>query len=265
MCVSPINVKVRQGMPDERIERVPCGRCFQCRKVKVDDWTTRMMIEANQHLYNYFLTLTYNDDHVPFKGNCFTLVKSDLQNYFKRLRKQGFVFRYFATGEYGSHTFRPHYHVIVFSDKAIDITDFEKAWTLDNIVIGFVKLGSVTPNSIAYVAKYHIFGFDLPESMVKPFNVMSRRPGIGSVYKDDKQWQQWHQDSPEKRFYTIIDGVKRFLPKYVRKSIFTDSQRHRVAEHFDKTIPEKIEFQKKLPTLMYTKNLYDKLHQKKDI
>ena len=59
-----------------------------------------------------FLTLTYDDDHLPPNGS---LVKSDLQKFFKRLRKNsGKKMAYFACGEYGEQTARCHYHVILF-------------------------------------------------------------------------------------------------------------------------------------------------------
>lgn len=59
-----------------------------------------------------FLTLTYDDAHLPPD---YGLHKKDLQNFFKRLRKDlSTKIKYFACGEYGDLEGRPHYHAIVF-------------------------------------------------------------------------------------------------------------------------------------------------------
>lgn len=92
------------------IIQVPCGRCLGCRLDHAKMWSDRCMLELQDHDEAYFVTLTYDDQHVTLSDeNAATLVKSDLQNFFKRLRKDGQKIRYFACGEYGENTFRPHY------------------------------------------------------------------------------------------------------------------------------------------------------------
>ena len=69
-----------------------------------------------------YLTLTYRPEcaHVAWNkdaGEYQTyLVKKDLQNFFKRLRKNNpeLSFRYFAIAEYGGKYNRAHYHVVFF-------------------------------------------------------------------------------------------------------------------------------------------------------
>lgn len=72
------------------------------------------MLEATQHGVNCFLTLTYDDDHLPSSGS---LAPNDSKNFLKRLRKHFAParIRFFLVGEYGDQTWRPHYHAIVFN------------------------------------------------------------------------------------------------------------------------------------------------------
>jgi len=143
-----------------------------------------------------FATLTYADEFVPPGGS---LLKRDLQLFFKRLRFQkGVGIRYYACGEYGELTKRPHYHAIIFNfdfrDKVVHSEngrgdryyvsrDLGELWPF-----GHTMLGDVTFDSCAYVARYVMkkitgplaegyYGDRLPE-----FTLMSRRPGIGSGY-----------------------------------------------------------------------------------
>ncbi len=148
---------------------VPCGKCPACLKKRRADWVSRMRLEALQHPVSTFATLTYDDEHCPKH-----LEKSDVQNFIKRLRNvprdygfPPFLVRYFACGEYGSHTHRPHYHLVLFG---VDMTApewmpyltgfnqgkpryasrvLERLWPY-----GFNVVGSVTDSSIKYVSKY---------------------------------------------------------------------------------------------------------------
>ena len=69
--------------------------------------------------------------------------KSDIQKFFKRLRrrveydrynlisdvkKENRSFRYFITSEYGPNTFRPHYHGLMFFDHISIASAVEKAF-----------------------------------------------------------------------------------------------------------------------------------------
>ena len=86
----------------------------------------RMIHELESFDCAVFVTLTYDDEHLPENAS---LVVSDLQKYIKRVRKEcdkiGKRIRYFACGEYGDRYGRPHYHAIIFglsqskSDKVI--------------------------------------------------------------------------------------------------------------------------------------------------
>lgn len=93
-----------------------CCRCYECRKAKANMWAMRIMYEAESHKHCTFITLTYDDEHLPDNAE---LSMRDVQLYMKRLRKrlskEGTRIRYFCAGEYGENgTKRPHYHLIIF-------------------------------------------------------------------------------------------------------------------------------------------------------
>lgn len=161
---------------------IPCGRCVGCKKDKQRSWAFRCVAETQKHDFNYFLTLTYDDEHNPGK-----LCKRDLQLFNKRLRNNYGDFRFFACGEYGEDTQRPHYHELIFCDRdffpdkkiysrhgsynLFNSENLDKSW-----VNGFAVIGTFTPASALYCAKY----------CLKPGNdgfiLMSRRPGLGDEW-----------------------------------------------------------------------------------
>lgn len=183
---------------------LPCGKCPACRLQYARTWANRCMLEAKYHDNNWFVTLTYSDDCVPHSATtgALTLEKDALSAFIKRLRKYtGQKLRYYGCGEYGSHTMRPHYHVIIFG-LSLDDTVFwrrdkrgysifrsptlEKAWKYGN-----VEVGAVTWDSCCYVARYvqKKVGNDPAAysklGLVPEYIRMSRRPGIGYQYFED--------------------------------------------------------------------------------
>lgn len=198
---------------------VPCGQCIECRLQRSREWATRCMLEAEASSSVWFVTLTYDDNHLPVSysvdsstGEAFpvmTLVPDDLQKFIKRLRRffsyRGCTrpIRFFAAGEYGDQSFRPHYHLILFNLppfplKYLKVSDFgdpyytspvfEKLWPFGNSLVAGASF-----KSCAYVARYCVkkltgdaakFYTDL--GITPPFSRMSRRPGIGMQrFSDD--------------------------------------------------------------------------------
>lgn len=139
-----------------RAVEVGCGKCHACLSQKASELVMRVQHESMFYDYGcnaMFLTLTYNDKTRPSDNG---LVLSDLQKFFKRLRKQcdkdNIKLKYFACGEYGLKKKRPHYHAILFglsyfnnSHKSL----VNKCWNK-----GFTYFGTVTDKSISYCSKY---------------------------------------------------------------------------------------------------------------
>lgn len=118
---------------------VPCGKCVGCRLEYSRQWANRCMLELQYHDSAYFVTLTYDDYHVPRSyyadpetGEAqasLTLDKRDWQLFMKRLRKAhpDDKIRFFMCGEYGPNTFRPHYHAIIFGLHLDDLVPWSKS------------------------------------------------------------------------------------------------------------------------------------------
>lgn len=190
---------------------LPCGQCVGCRLERSRQWAVRCMHEASLYERNCFLTLTYDDEHLP-RGSlsCSRCVKphviggsvcvAEFQDFMKRLRKQfGAGIRFYHCGEYGELNGRPHYHAIIFNHDFSDKLYFSgkaelsvytskalsSLWTA-----GFAVTGQVTFESAAYVSRYVMkkvtgeradahYGGRKPE-----YVTMSRRPGIGKGWYD---------------------------------------------------------------------------------
>lgn len=187
----------------EWLSFVPCGKCLGCRLDYARQWADRMLLELYDSKSAIFVTLTYDNDNLPVNDLGYgTLNKVDVQKFFKRLRKAfpDKKIRYYLAGEYGSKTFRPHYHAIIFNLDLADFSDlcyrgtndigcsfyssdiFSKIWSH-----GFILLSSVNWRTCNYVARYtmkkqYFFDSDEYKMVEPPFNLSSRRPGIGMNY-----------------------------------------------------------------------------------
>ena len=115
-------VKPREALIREKLE-VPCGQCIGCRLERSRQWAVRCIHEAQLHKDNCFITLTYNDEHLPSPPS---LSVRDFQLFMKRLRKRfGKGIRFFHCGEYGEKYGRPHYHACLFGFDFPDRVQFK--------------------------------------------------------------------------------------------------------------------------------------------
>jgi len=192
---------------------VPCGRCAFCLATRRSDWSTRLEYEAKKWLTKKFVTLTYADAHLYWRNGNSQLKKSHLQEWFKKLRKAGYRLRYYAVGEYGSRTFRPHYHVLLFGDIPDSI--LRNKWDK-----GDIHIGQVTQASISYCLKYVVNSKSraMRNNRERPFSVMSRKPGLGANYLSPAMIK-WHKS--DRKNYVLMDGQKRHLPRYYKLKIFS--------------------------------------------
>lgn len=215
-CVSPIRIRGDDGV----VRFVPCGRCYACLSRKRQSWALRNQVELKYASSATFVTLTYDDDHLKFgSGNKATLCKRDFQLFMKRLRKscEPAQLRFFACGEYGTKSFRPHYHMLLYNyplDKDIDKL-IQNAWPYATCKPYF---GTLTPRSINYVCKYTLKQQGLYKDMgvEPPFMLCSRRPAIGYQITE-KGW--FDIQLFKKGYLTLEDGVKVSIPRYYQDKI----------------------------------------------
>lgn len=158
---------------NHKFQVVPCGKCLDCIRKQARDWKVRLFHEAQVTNTCIFLTLTYNDDNLP-KDGC--IHYDHFQKFMKRLRRKldGVKITYFVACEYGTRTFRPHFHVIIYdlpievinefkffccsrSDRRIKVfrsSFFEDLWTFGYSSI--TKVERNDPRAFGYVAGYII-------------------------------------------------------------------------------------------------------------
>lgn len=228
------NRKESFGIPID----LPCGRCIGCRIEKTQAWALRITHEAQMHEDNCFLTLTYDDYHLPPHNS---LRKSDFQKFIRALRqKTKLKIRYYMCGEYGSQCQkhqtkdcmecgplqRPHYHAILFGYDFPDKTywrerkeikiyrsaELENTWHHGN-----TEIGNVTFKSAGYVARYIMkkLNGELAEqhykSCLPEYTQMSLRPGIGETW-----YRKFKSDIFPDDFCVRPDGRKMPVPTYYR-------------------------------------------------
>lgn len=201
---------------------VPCGQCIGCRLERSRQWAIRCVHEASLHDENCFLTLTYDDEHLPSDGSIDVV---HYQKFMKRLRKKypSRKIRFFHCGEYGEKGNRPHYHAILFNFDFPDKELFKMAGDnrlytsriLENLWgMGHCIIGDVTFQSAAYVARYitkKVTGSDAESHYQgrKPeYITMSRRPGIGS------DWFKKYKSDVYPGDFVVINGKKVHPPKF---------------------------------------------------
>lgn len=282
-CDWPLKVTGKLGQSFD----VGCGRCPPCRQRKVDEWAFRLVQEEKRSINAYFVTLTYNEVHVPItdnkfmtllkkevtkhpkywydysadpivkvrkcKGKCPSFrvtyprrrnpeysskyIKRDLPSFFKRLRKTqpDVQIKYYAVGEYGSQTKRPHYHMILYNIVApmypigpdakgnmkYLCPVIEKCWPF-----GTVDIGGLSSDSAAYCAKYVSKPRRIPEhkrdDRQKEFSIMSK--GLGENYITDATLK-YHQSDLSRNYLTLPGGYMKALPKYYRHRVYSEDQR----------------------------------------
>lgn len=165
------------------------------------------MHEASLYQDNAFLTLTYSPEWLPPFGS---LDRRAFPLFMKRLRKsiEPRKVRYLHAGEYGSRFGRPHYHAVLFGYDFPDKAQWSErngfpVWRSSALAelwpFGQAELGTVTFESIAYVARYvckkvtglaakpHYEVMDedgVLHDREPEYMTMSRRPGIGRPWFD---------------------------------------------------------------------------------
>lgn len=152
-CTGPISINHNDG---NGTIPVPCGKCPNCVARRISAWSHRLMMEDKISNSAWFVTLTYDNEHVPItKKKFMTVKKKHIQDFFKRLRyysPKGVKIKYYAASEYGSQTMRPHYHIILFN---ADPHHVELAWRdKSGTPLGTCYFGTVTAASVGYSLKY---------------------------------------------------------------------------------------------------------------
>lgn len=192
------------------------------------------MHEASLYDVNSFITLTYDEEHHEPSLNY-----AHFQTFMRELRRTQKA-RFFAAGEYGEHTKRPHWHAILFGvgfEERYPVgRDLYGSKQLDALwPYGFASLGEVNQKTAAYVASYCVKKATGPLATERYSRVnlttgeifqvvpemarMSLKPGIGA------QWYEKYQREVHFARDGIVmpGGQKRKTPRYYDKLLQTNN------------------------------------------
>lgn len=217
---------------------LPCGHCLHCRIQHSREWSTRLLHELNYYDESSFITLTYDDEHLPQDN---ALHKEELQNFFKLIRRDlgDRKIKYFACGEYGDKEKkyysvgcpklhgRPHFHIILFGvsgkDKELIYDNWQKC------AFERLDIGTVTYDSCRYVADYVLKKYNGDKQKEEygeiqpPFQTCSQ--GIGKRFALD------NSDYIRDNMYLYIHGVKVGIPRYYLKVLGLKTEKDYLKEY----------------------------------
>lgn len=274
---------------------IPCGKCIGCRKDQSKEWSSRLIMEMLYHDSSYFVTLTYDNDHVHKvldpETNCpngfMTLDKRDCQLFMKLLRKKrpNDTLKFYLAGEYGPRTLRPHYHMIIFGLHLNDwhlvpcgksetgnqyfvCPEIEEVWNR-----GFVSVEPANEYTCKYVANYVTKKLGnkpnkvyTDQGMEPPFSLSSRRPGIGFQFAQDNKDKILNYDTIQISLESGSYSCK--VPRYLKKKVFESGSGSAASEYFmdladhrflvaNKKGDDKIDFLESLSDKDYLSSLSD--------
>lgn len=151
--------------------QMPCRQCVGCRLERSRQWATRLLHEAKFHENACFLTLTYDDEHIPKNGS---LIRSHFTTFMRDLRARCDYYgkgkvKAFGIGEYGDRSGRPHYHAALYGPfgvtgddagrseeepsrsgaRQFSHVDLSAVWSY-----GLHRFSELSFESAAYVARY---------------------------------------------------------------------------------------------------------------
>lgn len=252
-CQKPI--MIRNKSVTRGSIQAPCGKCENCLKRRVSNWSFRLLQEDKVSDSSYFLTLTYGSEFCPVpvtKNGFMDLSKHHLQLFFKRLRKAhgsdgdiGKSLKYYAVGEYGGKRQRPHYHIILFNARlelliGAKYADAVKSGILEldgkrqfeceywsdaklDAYRGGITIGKVSGASVGYTMKYVSKPSKVPmhrnDDRTPEFSLMSK--GLGESYLTGAM-VTWHKNAMAERQYCVLeDGKKVSMPRYYKNKILS--------------------------------------------
>lgn len=211
------------------------------------------MHESQMHDSSVFVTLTYDDDHIPYGG---VLHYKHFQLFMRKLRKRVPGVRFFMCGEYGDKLFRPHYHAALFGLSLADRYPWRKSSAgfqlfrsplLDSLwEFGSAEFGELSFESAAYVARYCMkkitgemaeghYARLVPEtgeiiSLVPEFMRCSLKPGIGASWFEAFRSDLFSYDA------VLMDGKTLPIPRFYRDRFSSDELHDYTMRRYDSSV-----------------------------
>lgn len=255
-------LKYEDIMYNPNVMLIPCGQCIGCRIRQREDWTTRIELEARDWKPEqvWFITLTYDDEHVPGMvlktgevlrkaqyvwkpgserpESVQILLHTDIQKFLKRLRKayKGKL-RYFCAGEYGEQTARPHYHMILYGWEPTDLKNLYKIhhngyytseWLTNLWGMGQIQIAQATPETYRYVAGYvtkKMYEIEKEKANVY-YELGQPKPFACMSLKPglgDSYYQKHKKEIWRQGYIQCTNGKQAQIPRYYEKMMETEN------------------------------------------
>lgn len=245
--------KLLRKLKDENAQLLPCGHCAGCKMQNASSWANRMEMELPYHDNAWFLTLTYDNEHVPWSYNQglgvnkktgeiiienLTLNYEDMQKFWKRLRRwleyherNTGKLMYYQAGEYGSKTHRPHYHAIVYDlpikPEELKIYKQKNGFRYYNVEwltklwgMGHVVVAPAEWKNMAYTARYttkKIYGKD-SKKYYEELGILPERCMMSKNPAIGMQYYEEHKDEIyAKDEIQLKNGRRAKPPRYFDK------------------------------------------------
>ena len=230
-CISPLSLPNPAG--EGRIT-VSCNKCATCLKARRAEWSFRLAEELRVSANGWFIGIDYSDENLiqeDYQDGQYTgmysirLHTEHVQKYIKRVRRikertvQKYIkdnkafpdesyikkVKYFAVGEYGTKSHRPHYHIIIFNIPREIRRKIADSWKYGRTHFGIAEMAS-----IRYTAKY----------VLKDDSIMLCSRGIGKAYLSKAKW---HEEN-KIEYVTTVDtrtgaDIKQKIPRYYQDKI----------------------------------------------
>lgn len=195
---------------------VNCGKCLNCISNKKKEYGLRMMHEreTDKSLTSYFATLTYRDSDIPFnKAGFQTLSKEHIKSYIRKLKREvdkmhGKI-KYFMGAEYGDQTARPHYHIIVLTNRPL-LTQIKEYWEYGNVDAQISWSDKAISYTVGYANKK--IGFKEFKNTQEPFHKFSR--GLGETWIHEAIAKK---KINEKKYYIQNQIITSKIPDFYKK------------------------------------------------
>ena len=247
MCYRPIHIynPSRRWNSDSPLRiAVPCGRCADCQRVKRNEWFFRSVIEYRHYKEDlngsvYFVTLTYNDDSLPYlelpSGEFVSAFsRKHIRNFIKYIRvflKRRYVMnkdiKYLVCSEYGSdpsRTHRPHYHALLFFPFHLDNVSFthlmQTCWKHGFVVCSKEGWEIKSISGIRYASKY------ICKDIAFENQPWARKYLFDSRFKD---WKEENKDFFPKHWQSVgygesfcdVINKQKDIPAFLAKNNYT--------------------------------------------
>lgn len=236
-CINPIEIQIKDSFGHKYGIKTDCRHCLNCmikRTMQIEFLTNKELNTVYRSGRSAsFVTLTYDDNHLPYNDNGFLTLKRDhIRNWFKNIRRQmdyyneKIPFKVLYCGEYGdgSHsssrsgasTHRPHYHVVFLGIGPDQVKKYtRKLWKF-----GLCDIGPLSSGGVRYLCKY--MTKSMPDKNIKKLReiVGVENPFFFHSIGLGKQWILENLDKiVEDNFTFNICGKKQLYPSYIMKFV----------------------------------------------